>query len=180
MEYFVTTNLKHNGRRFVAGDTIDLSDADATRLLDLGVVAGERPVAPAPEPDIAVEPAPQPEVAGKPMETGEPSIDGREGERTVDNATDVTPGAHSEPQNGMRALSPDVRADAPNAPQTGTDAPVEPSDDMKRDELEALALSYGVSEADAKAAPNKTALVELIDARREQSSEPEHDPSVNL
>jgi hypothetical protein len=107
MEYFVASNLLHDGKVYYRGDIISLDGLAAMSLLTNGVIQTE-PIeeepAPAPEPVADT----QPEVAGKAMETGEPSIDGREPERTADNATDVTPVVED-----MKALSPDVRAKTP-------------------------------------------------------------------
>ena len=182
MEYFVTGNLNHDCKEYKRGDVIDLDPAGVVqaRLHAAGVIQTE-PIA---NTQAARAPAPeatsQPEVAGKPMETGEPSIDGREGERTGDNARDITPGMDT----GMRALSPDVRAGADMAPVKGSEAAPEPSEDMKRDELEAMALTEGIDAKTVEDAPNKGALIDLILARRQKAlelnGEPEHDPSANL
>jgi hypothetical protein len=175
MEYFVSGNLRHNGRKYKRGDTIALGDGAAAPLLQAGVIQTE-PLSDAPDvtPPVA-EPPTQPVVSGTPVQTGEPSIDGRQDpERRVDNAQDVTPPVDT----GMRALSPDVRAAAPNAPQQSSEAPTEPSEDMKREQLEELAVSEGISEQDAVNAPNKGALVELI--LKHRKGEPERDPSAGL
>src|SRR5215207_6834031 len=111
MEYFVTANLNHDCKEYKRGDVIDFADSDsaAKRLLVLGVIQTE-PIGEAQSPaPVSEAPETQPQVAGSPMETGEPSIDGREADRTVDNATDVTPGVGAL-TGGMMALSPDVRS----------------------------------------------------------------------
>src|SRR4051812_7612092 len=110
MKFYVTSNLIHDGKAYRRGDTISLSDDMATHLLLNGVLQTD-PIVEEPAPELEPMQEMQPEVAGKAMETGEPSIDGREPERTSDNAEDVTP--------GIRALSPDVRAEAPEKPKKG-------------------------------------------------------------
>lgn len=139
MQYFVTGNLKHDGREYKRGDQIDFakSDSAAARLLELGVIQ-ETPVEGAP---------PQPK--------------------------------QMMPVQAPRALSPDVRAGTPNAPQTGSEGPVQPSEEMKRDELEAMAVAEGISEEDAKAAANKGALIEAILAHRDAPKTPEQQPADN-
>jgi hypothetical protein len=186
MEYFVTANLNHDGKEYKRGDQIEFgSSSEARRLVEMGIIQTE-PIgeAQSPAPVSEVPPA-QPEVAGKPLETGEPSIDGREPERTVDNATDMTPGVAGD---GMRALSPDVRADGNMAPVKGSEAP-EPDEKMHRAELEHIALTEGVDGKAVEDAPNKAALVDLILENRKvkeaekansQAVDPEHDPSANL
>ncbi len=184
--FYVAGNLSHSGQEFKRGDTIDLDENAAASLIEAGTLKTE-PIAnteAARVPEALSADAPQPEVAGKPMQTGEPSIDGRVDEQSgIDTAKDVTLGADA-PQDGLRALSPDVRAGAPNAPQTGSEAPIEPTEDMKRDELEAMAVAEGISAEDAAAASNKAALVEMITARRNGAAalngDPQTDPSVGL
>jgi hypothetical protein len=155
MEYFVTSNLNHDGREYKRGDTISFGDSDsaAKRLLAIGVIQTE-PTGEAPAPAGASDAADvQPQVAGKPLETGEPSIDGREPERTADNAADITPAVA--PVGGMRALSPDVRAGGNMAPVAGSEAPLEPTLEMTRVELENVAFAEGVNRVDVDHAPNK-------------------------
>src|SRR5690348_1874324 len=101
MEYFVTGNLKHDGREYERGALVDIANGAAELLLAMGVIQTDPiaspPPAPAPEPEDG---QPQPEVAGKALETGEPSIDG-EPERGQDKAEDITPVvAEPEPQEG--------------------------------------------------------------------------------
>jgi hypothetical protein len=177
MEYFVTGNLNHDGREYNRGDVIDLADNSKAEahLLATGVITTEPEIANAVVPAPEATPEPQPEVSGKPLETGEPSIDGRAPERSGDNATDVTPG-------GMRALSPDVRPDGDMSPVKGSDAPAEPTEAMTRAELEDIAAAEGISADDAVDAPNKAALIDLILENRtvKPADEPENDPSANL
>src|SRR4051794_34632926 len=118
MRYFVTSNLTHNGQVYTRGSAIELGENDnvaINSLLAAGVIQTD-PIGvtqvqtPEPEPVADVRPA----VAGKALETGEPSIDGREPESAEDTAEDVTP--------GIRALSPDVRAEAPEKPKKGKKA----------------------------------------------------------
>lgn len=38
MQYRTTTPIKHNGTRFTEGELLDLSDAEAQQLLELGAI----------------------------------------------------------------------------------------------------------------------------------------------
>ncbi len=62
-----------------------------------------------------------------------------------------------------------------------TDVTVEVTEDMKRDELEAIAIKEGVTEAAISDAPNKAALVDLIKEKR-AATDPAttNDPSAGL
>lgn len=188
MEYFVTANLNCDGKEYKRGDTIDFDPAHKAvqPLLAAGVIQ-TKPIgeAPSPAPGSTNAPETQPEVTGKPLETGESSIDGRDPERSADNATDITPPVDT----GMRALSPDVRASGEMAPVAGSEAPVEPTLEMTRVELENVAFTEGANRVDVDHAPNKAALIELILENRKaksaekpnnQAAEPENDPSANL
>lgn len=186
--YYATRNLNHNGVTYKRGDQVRFNpnETEAARTLIANGVIQRNPLpedtvpgAPAAEP----EQEPRPSVEGKPMETGEPSIDGNQ-DRGADNAEDITPETHSEaPQGGMRAMSPDVRADAPSAPQRGSEPLPEPDESMTRAELEEIALNEGIGEGDVTGAPNKSVLVDLIKEHRSlpaDQKQPEHDPSDNL
>src|SRR4051794_10250817 len=102
MQYFVTSNLNHDGKSYQRGDEISLSDESvaAAHLLIDGVISTQ-PISEEPTPELEPLQETQPEVAGKAMETGEPSIDGRAPERTVDTAEDITP-VVTEPKDGLR------------------------------------------------------------------------------
>jgi len=156
MNYHVLLNLKHNGRAYQRGDTVEIEAATkaAAILLADGVIS-ETPI-----PEVAVPQnrelvvAPEdkvrkPKVGGAPVETGEPSMDGRDDQGSSSEAEDVTPIV---------------------------------SEKMTRQELEDLAREKGIEEAAIEAAPNKGALVDLITTPKhaEEPTEPEADPSANL
>lgn len=155
MKYKVLLNIKHDGDEYAPGTTIELDEAQATRLIEAGVISdGSKAEQVAPEeeqeqaPELPEQPI-EPKVGGEPTQSGEPSLDGNQPEKK-DTATDVTP------------------------------VVVEAHEGMKRDKLEAIAQNKGVDEAAIKAAPNKRALVDLITGKKEGSEDETPDPSANL
>jgi hypothetical protein len=89
-QYFVTGNLRHDGRRFKRGDAIELTDAQAKQLAHV-IQAEAMAEAEAPaEAATPVSPVVEVAVGGEPMQTGEPSIDGTSN-ATRSDAKDVTP-----------------------------------------------------------------------------------------
>src|SRR4051812_39824188 len=104
MQYFTSTNLKHDGTDYQRGDAIELSQGAAEALLGMGLIQTE-PVADVPEAEIPIasEPQVQPEVGGKPLDTGEPSLDG-DAAKPIESASR---------RRRLKALSPDTAEDAP-------------------------------------------------------------------
>jgi hypothetical protein len=137
MEYIVRTNIRHNGRRYTPGETVDLTAEQAGAVGDAIQVGTQE----APEPAVTPERVAQPVVGGVSVELGEPSIDGDSTPPT--EAEDVTPVV---------------------------------SERMKRDELEAAAAEQGIPQEEIEAAPNKAALVDII----QDATEPGRDPSESL
>jgi hypothetical protein len=89
-QYFVTGNLRHDGRRYERGDMIELTDAQAKQLAHV-IQAEAMAEAEAPaEAATPVSPVVEVAVGGEPMQTGEPSIDGTSDAARAD-AEDVTP-----------------------------------------------------------------------------------------
>ena len=96
MQYNVMRNVLHDGKAFARRDTIELEEGStaAVALLASGAISE---TALAPEPvksenrDLVVEKPKQPEVGGTRTETGEPSLDGRDGDGVRKEATDVSP-----------------------------------------------------------------------------------------
>lgn len=90
MEYFLKGKLKRDGRRYKAGDTIDLTEEQARPLAH---VLSDEPVSAPEAPEEAeapVTPEPEVTVGGHRSETGEPSLDENpEAQRA--EAADVTP-----------------------------------------------------------------------------------------
>ncbi|MEK7992898.1 MAG: hypothetical protein AAB403_03740 [Planctomycetota bacterium] len=100
MQYFVSSNLNHDGKEFKRGDTVELSDQAASQLLAAGVVQSEsiELAAPASSPDTApVRASDDATVGGRAMKTGEPSVDGSEATSDADTAKEVGPMAPTEP-----------------------------------------------------------------------------------
>jgi hypothetical protein len=89
-QYFVKANLRHNGRRYNVGDTIELSEAQARPLAhaiqDEPVSAPEAPA----EVQTPTTPVAEVSVGGERSDTGEPSIDGTS-DAIRSEAEDVTP-----------------------------------------------------------------------------------------
>lgn len=137
MEYFVKTPVRFQGRRYMPGETIDLSDVDAKSALASGAIQAEpivnteaaRVEAPAP---IQQDAPAEPSVGGTPMNSGEPSVDGQSAQQTRAEAVDVTP----------------------------------VTVDMKRDELEAVAEKEGMAKEAIEAAGTKAELVDAIEKHR--------------
>lgn len=100
MRYYVANNLRHDGRDFARGTTVDFSDEQAQPLLEAGVLSTEpieATVVPASEEQ---EPDMQPKVGGQSRSTGEPTYDGsQESEPGEDNAKDVTPSVDSDSED---------------------------------------------------------------------------------
>jgi len=155
MEYFVRTNIKHNGARFVRGLVIELTEANAASLLASGVIqtapVGPEEQKPVQESDGQVDAT----AGGEPVSSGEPSLDGQAEEAVRTEAEDITP-----------KLA-----------------------DMKRGDLETVAISEGVDGEAVANAANKGAVIDLIEANRAQKDapaaepkqeEPQIDPSANL
>ncbi len=119
MIYHVLANLNHDNREYQRGDTIELSEGDsaARRLLELSVISAD----PAPVVGTPAEPEPeapdrQPEVGGTRTETGEPSLDGRDGEGERKEATDVSPKVNEVPLDRMNRAQLEVAARAAGIP----------------------------------------------------------------
>jgi hypothetical protein len=121
-QYFVTGNLRHDGRRFKRGDAIELTEEQARPLAHVlskeAVSASETPA------DIEIPastPTPGVTVGGTPYNTGEPSIDGSANADTRTDAKDVTPVILSKAQNrqtlekaaGAQGLTAEEIASAP-------------------------------------------------------------------
>lgn len=102
MEYRVTGNIKHSGRTYTEGDTLDLPQKQAAPLIVAGVL--ESPDAPQERPMETKQPKAkkerkntnEPEVGGEKVESGEPSMDGPEPESRAE-AEDVTPEVVTDP-----------------------------------------------------------------------------------
>ncbi len=94
-EYFVASNLQHDGKDFVRGDKITLSEEQAKPLLAVKTIQTrpirkEEPVDELPEtPDVEV--VARPRAGGRKTETGEPAVDGREETPEVAADNDTTP-----------------------------------------------------------------------------------------
>jgi hypothetical protein len=92
MQYFVSGNVRHNGKRYVRGDSIEVDGAQAEQLVNSGAIQGD----PIPqEPEHPAEPekprsSKKPKVGGRPTESGEPSIDPAP-EAPRAKAEDITP-----------------------------------------------------------------------------------------
>jgi hypothetical protein len=93
MEYYVLSNIDHDGKRYVRGDRIVVSDTFAAALIAAGAIQTEpleaveslrQPSEPAQEADSVT-------VGGKAQGTGEPSLDGTQDRTGADTAADVTP-----------------------------------------------------------------------------------------
>jgi len=95
MQYYVLGNLNHDNKAYTRGDVVELEKGSqaATNLLDTGIISKD----PIPEVvvprnrDLVVEKGQKPEVGGEPVETGEPSIDGRDDQGSSSEAEDITP-----------------------------------------------------------------------------------------
>jgi len=104
MEYFVLSNINHDGKAFSRGETIELSDEFAKPLMEAGAIQTEplgeqpaTPVAPAPEQKDEVT------VGGTKQQTGEPSIDAPATASEVHGeAEDVSPVVEEAPVAGRR------------------------------------------------------------------------------
>lgn len=87
-KYYVAGNLNHNGREYVRGDVVMLTEAEALPLVQIGVISADEVMAPVSTDTAAetvvVEEKPQPVVGGERNTSGEPSLDGKdEGASTV-------------------------------------------------------------------------------------------------
>lgn len=121
MQYHVMRNVFHDGKAFARRDTIELEEGSnaAVALLASGAIS-ETPLAPEPvapqNRDLVVEKPKQPEVGGTRTETGEPSLDGRDGEGARKEATDVSPKVNEVPLDRMNRAQLDVAARAAGIP----------------------------------------------------------------
>ena len=95
MNYHVLGNLNHDGKAYTRGDVVDLEEGSkvATHLLEAGVVSSSPiPEVVAPQNrELVVEKSKQPAVGGTPLESGEPSFDGRDDQGSSSEAEDITP-----------------------------------------------------------------------------------------
>ena len=178
--YYVAANLTHDGRAYRRGDTVesaDISDENASVLLDMGVLS-VRPIEAAQQqlaPAVEETPSPEPEVGGEPNASGEPSLDRTKDTSGTSEAKDVTPPTDTDP--------------LPQAPEAAPKA----LEEMNRDELRKVAISEGI-EADQVNGTfvSKATIIELINAKRnagnstpdttQESNEnsSQRDPSANL
>jgi hypothetical protein len=107
-EFKVTGNINHNGKSFVAGDTLELEAEQAAQLIEAGVLEdpnGEKPASRKPSVRADKPKADKVSVGGAAMETGEPSLDGRGDQNGQDNAKDVTPKLEDMSRNDLRDLA---------------------------------------------------------------------------
>ena len=92
MDYYVLSNLDHDGKRYVRGDSITLTEQSAKPLIEAGVIQADpvqAQVAQAPMQEAKV--ADEATVGGSVRKTGEPSMDGSQERSGADTATDITP-----------------------------------------------------------------------------------------
>lgn len=90
MDYYVLSNLMHNGESFKRGDRIELTEQFAAPLIEAGAIQAE-PIDAEAAPVTPAQPAEPATVGGSAQTTGEPSLDGSQERTGADTATDITP-----------------------------------------------------------------------------------------
>lgn len=159
-QYFVLKNLNHDNAAYRRGDVVELPEAAAQSLIEAGVVSTEKPIDRISDPHL----------------------------ERIQSAEDKA--AHRAKKEGIDAAK--IGGDQPSTGEPSIDSPGEasaqraeavditPLQDLKREELNELAKKEGIDAETIAAAPNKAAVIELIETNRAAAQEPGDDPSANL
>lgn len=154
-QYYVRTGLHHDGKAYGPGDRVSLSEKAAARLLASGVISAEKAPDPAPAPSNDRIQAPE-----RKAELREAKVGGE-------------PASSGEPS--LDAQQPDERVEAED---------ISPKlEDMSRAQLDEQAAKEGVEAELVSKAPNKAAVIDLINGKRadaQQPDEPAVDASADL
>lgn len=158
-QYYVRTGLHHDGKAYGPGDRVSLSEKAAARLLASGVVSAEKAPDPAPAPSNARAQTPE--------------------QKEELRAAKVGGEAANSGEPSLDAQQPAERKEAED---------ISPKlEDMNRAQLDAQAAKEGVEAELVSKAPNKAAVIDLINGKRADAQqpaqapqEPANDPSANL
>lgn len=111
MEYFVNSNLNHDGQEYKRGDTINLSELTAAPLVSAGVIGTEAIETSQVEVPVVEEPTPEATVGGDTNGSGEPSLATEVLDEQTE-AADITPETSDETPRRRRRAEPSAVEEA--------------------------------------------------------------------